>query len=834
MKIANGGQSNVVDSSGIQTTSTFNIARTPHMFRMMSSGLYSDKIGAVLREVGCNAMDAHIMLGSPELPFQVKLPSALDRSFYVKDWGPGLDDRELRELYTTYGWSSKQQRDDVTGAFGLGSKSPFAYTLENEENTDGFTVESVKDGFKRIYTCYIGDDGAPAISRLHEGPADDADWQHGVKVTFPVQQKDVAEFHEKAREIYRWFKVQPEILGLDGKVEPLEFKMQSDFFALGARSDGRGSSYEAPAVIMGNVRYPINAKRLRGLTETEEALLNAGVHLWVPMGTVMMTPSREELEYTERTRKGVKEWLEKASLNVAHTVREAVTVPEPTKWAWFRKIQQYAESLPFQVSVHLDVFLASAGLDKEAIVDVMKSVREKYAALPSWVGNGLGGPRPMYMKDLETGRVLYDQLDTTADHRGHRAWLYTKSTLRDSGVARKEIVYGNLRMSADKSEPVKIAFTATAKAFFADSSLVDARVKGLIRSGKLEQVILIVPCKGTEQAFSKEVAERLTSTGDFDGLPVAGTSTLEIPAEVLEGRARRKLQREQSPRDFFAEFETKYLSLHSGKLVDVTLGDLGDSDLFYVCGQHLEDYRRERFWAGGGTECISINTGHERTSILLAMATVMGDLGLPVTGFVVVDGEAKAKRLKLAEQGFKPFLPYLREQLAVEANWTKLAAGVNRMPKVAFENMWEADDYGWLGIFGHHMVKKTPFWQAMSLNIVLTDLARETREFVGSVNAAGTDDEGMSPVQASLMKLASKVSGLDIDTSALTKRPAREFSQDFLSAHPMFEALNTNTLTSWMDAEVPNALTLFGAITNQELVAANKNAKATAPATAVA
>ena len=214
MKLETNNQSTILSSAGVQTTSAFNIARTPHMFTILSSGLYSDKISAVLREIGCNAVDAHIMHGCAQRPIEVKLPSVLDRSFYVKDWGPGLDDREVTELYTTYGYSSKQDNDDVTGAFGLGSKSPFAYTLENKEDADGFTVEAVKNGVKRIYTCHITDAGAPAISRLYEGPAD-ADWTSGVKVSFAVQSQHISEFHEKAASVYKWFSVRPDIGSLN-------------------------------------------------------------------------------------------------------------------------------------------------------------------------------------------------------------------------------------------------------------------------------------------------------------------------------------------------------------------------------------------------------------------------------------------------------------------------------------------------------------------------------------------------------------------------------------------------------------------------------------------
>lgn len=166
MKITTNVKSTVA-TQGVQSSSGFSIATTAHMFGILSDGLYSDKIGAVLREIGANAMDAHIMAGKPDQPFEVKLPSQFDKTFHIKDFGPGLSDQDVRELYTTYGWSSKQNSNETTGAFGLGSKSPFAYT-------DAFSICAVKDGVKRIYTAHKDDSGKPVVSLMSETASDES------------------------------------------------------------------------------------------------------------------------------------------------------------------------------------------------------------------------------------------------------------------------------------------------------------------------------------------------------------------------------------------------------------------------------------------------------------------------------------------------------------------------------------------------------------------------------------------------------------------------------------------------------------------------------------
>lgn len=816
MIISNSGQSNLVESSGVQTTSTFNIARTPHMFRMMSSGLYSDKIGAVLRETACNGMDAHVMFGTPERPIQVKMPTALDRSFYIKDWGPGLDDTETRELYTTYGWSSKQKRDDVTGAFGLGSKSPFAYTLENSEDSDGFSVESVKDGVKRIYTCYIGEDGAPAISRLYEGPAE-ANWQHGVKVTFPVQNKDIVEFHEKACEIFQWFKVLPEFLGLKGNVKVPKFRMMSDFFGMGGVLDGLVSANAS--IVMGNVRYPLNSVRLRDITPTAQALLGAGIHLWVPMGTVMMTPSREELEYTDRTRKGVTEWLEKAALNVAHAIREAVMVPEPTTWDWCRKIQTYAESLPFSVKTVLDKFLASAGMETSAIAEVMQSVRENYAELPRWVGDGIGGAKPKFLRDPLTGVMDYTSPDPSQDLRGHRAWVYFPDGSAKRGVKRKEILSGTLRATGDKREPVRIGFTARTKVFYCDGAHADARIKKAITSRELDNALLIVPCKGTESSFAKIVAERLTGEGAFEGLDVGGSSALGLPDEVLNNRLKRKLQLEKTPREFFADTHIRHLALAGDRLTEKTLGELPETDLYYLCGNLSKSASRTYFFNMLDGEKIGFEN-YKRQLISESMLQVTTALGLPLTGFVIVESEAKVRTLKMAEQGFKPLLPFLKTCLADKDNLAKIAAGFNRTPVVNLNNSWDAVDYGWLGILGRQMVMKTHFWQMLSLNLALQDVVRDVRAFVSSVEERKAETQKQPELQKALLILASKVNGLEIDTSQLLAEHSSVFVERFNAAYPMIAVLERVQMIALMTEKAPVAISLLSSMRTLEVAQA--------------
>ena len=119
-----------------------------HLFAILRDKLYSDKIMAVIREYSTNATDAHVEAGTPEKPVDVTLPTRLDPHLIIRDYGLGLTEEEVRELYVMYGSSTKRATNDAIGQLGLGCKSGFAYS-------DQFMVISYKDGKKYTYNAYL-------------------------------------------------------------------------------------------------------------------------------------------------------------------------------------------------------------------------------------------------------------------------------------------------------------------------------------------------------------------------------------------------------------------------------------------------------------------------------------------------------------------------------------------------------------------------------------------------------------------------------------------------------------------------------------------------------
>ena len=296
-----------VERGGVQAETTFTIKATSKAFDILSSGLYSDKIRAIVRELSCNAHDSHVAAGCGDKPIEVKLPTSLDQTFHVKDFGTGLSHDDVIQIYTTYFESTKTNSDDFIGQLGLGSKSPFSYAAT-------FTVESRHDKVKRVYTCFKNEHGMPAISLMGE---EETTEPNGVTVALAVKRDDIDKFHDAAKKVYMYFNPIPKVLG---NADFLPYSVKHTI--AGTNWKIRETSYSARMsgvyVVQGFVAYPVDSSILyeRRLTQAAEKLLRTNLDLYVDIGAVEVAASREALSYDVRTIDNLVVVLEQVALEM--------------------------------------------------------------------------------------------------------------------------------------------------------------------------------------------------------------------------------------------------------------------------------------------------------------------------------------------------------------------------------------------------------------------------------------------------------------------------------------------------------------------------------------
>lgn len=278
-------------TQGARLIGSFSLVQDQHMFNVLSSGLYTRKIEAPIRELCSNAFDTHQRTGQTK-PFTVTLPTISDPRFMVQDFGAGMPKVMLHELFPAYGWTDKRTIAQEIGGFGLGAKSPMAYLTSTKSRVvRPFTVESVHQGLLNIIVCSLDEHRMPVVMSLAEDVPTDR--PQGTLVYFTVDEDDIPAFQSVASQVLYFFDKQPTIV--NGTPPPDRV----------CRQVGSAKLLESPRgllkgarIVIANVSYPVSAVFMKN----DSLLLSwvkAGVHVYRDSGPRIMSPSREALEETD-------------------------------------------------------------------------------------------------------------------------------------------------------------------------------------------------------------------------------------------------------------------------------------------------------------------------------------------------------------------------------------------------------------------------------------------------------------------------------------------------------------------------------------------------------
>lgn len=309
--------------SNIGAVGEFKIKNSAKAFSILSSGLYSNKIRAIIRELSTNALDSHVGVGKADLPFEVHLPTIFEPWFAVRDFGMGLDRDQVVNIYTTYFDSTKTHSNDFIGALGLGSKSPFSYT-------ENFTVTAIKNGIKGIYSAFINEMGVPSIAEMLSELTDE---ENGVEVKFSVTDRhDYNSFQSEARTVFKWFTHKPTIIGVNNFEHISPSYLEENIIPNVHVTNGRTCT-----AVMGNISYPLS-----DIPEVEKHfgelryLLDCGLVLEFGIGDLDFAASREQLSYIPLTIKSIRAKLETLNDNLAnHLAAKADAITNEWERAFF-------------------------------------------------------------------------------------------------------------------------------------------------------------------------------------------------------------------------------------------------------------------------------------------------------------------------------------------------------------------------------------------------------------------------------------------------------------------------------------------------------------------
>lgn len=302
-----------------------------HIANILQDTLYTDKILAPIREYSTNAMDAHREAGKPNLPILVKLPNRFSPVFAVRDYGIGMDDHRIWQVFCNYGSSTKRDTNEQVGMLGIGSKSAFAYP-----ECKSFTVVSIRSGVKKSFVCHKGGCSEGELVQLSEETTTEAD---GLEIQIPISANDIQQFVDRSAKFFSHWEVTPKFEGATLDIAKVERLFQGDGWYM-AKDDPNGYSSPGARVLMGDISYAIGnlitmKASQNGITDNEEyiyrKLLESNLVLKAPIGSVDIAANREALQMTDKTISALWTILKRVRKEIGQELQKSFDVL-PTMW----------------------------------------------------------------------------------------------------------------------------------------------------------------------------------------------------------------------------------------------------------------------------------------------------------------------------------------------------------------------------------------------------------------------------------------------------------------------------------------------------------------------
>lgn len=288
------------------------------IFEMLRSKIYSDSIAAICREISANARDANREVMKGHIPVEIGfrkehlLDGGSSLHVYFKDEGPGISPDRMANVFCKYAKSTKRDTDELTGGFGLGAKTPFAYA-------DAFNIETVVDGVKYLYTAYIDESRRGKIAKLSEEKCDEP---NGTTIVVPISPSDRYRFEQNIISYTSLWDVRPNYVDIEEwNDEPLPSIEDPTFVPKLKLEDGRalylvnrivsGVFSTGMGLIVDGMPYNLDTRQIPGYEGMSSSMLSdLTVVMRMDTSEIDLSVNRETIQYTQKTLNAVSTVME--------------------------------------------------------------------------------------------------------------------------------------------------------------------------------------------------------------------------------------------------------------------------------------------------------------------------------------------------------------------------------------------------------------------------------------------------------------------------------------------------------------------------------------------
>lgn len=313
-------------------------ANIDFIITILSTNLYSKPIESFIRETVSNAWDSHVEAGVDK-PVILELGTNTEGKHYCKiqDFGVGISPERFDKIYRNIGSSTKRNDNTQIGGFGIGRFSALAYS-------NMVTITSIYQGTEYKYLMYKNGNSI-SIDLVYQQTTNNP---NGVSVEVPIKNDgDVRNFYNAAISQLSFFEnLYFETSFLDDSVLSKEaissfnnsrVKKYNNFLVTNTKTNYNSNSNTKIRLLLGKVAYPLRLENI-SLPNYNSEISQLPIAINFEIGDIEVTPNREEILYTDKTKQLIKHKLSNAIAEINQLYSIAVNRD-------FDSLTEYVESL---------------------------------------------------------------------------------------------------------------------------------------------------------------------------------------------------------------------------------------------------------------------------------------------------------------------------------------------------------------------------------------------------------------------------------------------------------------------------------------------------------
>lgn len=282
--------------TSFQTPKTMNIRANAKSFKIIASSLYKNIYKAILLEYSQNCFDSHIKAKNKD-KFIIDLPTHFNPILRFTDFGTGMSPEFIEDNengYLSVFSSTKDKSNKESGGWGCGRISILGIV-------DSYVLTTTYNKVKYIYNLFINEDGVPSLINI--GKEDTQD-QNGVVIECAVNNNDINYLLNNIN-VLKWFPNPPIVKNGDQiiNIKPVE---KSVIFGNGWYFPKEYQSRSS--VHSGCYNYEIDPQNIQ-LNDKQKAILSSGIVLELPIGSISVNASRENIQWDNKTEQVIKNKL---------------------------------------------------------------------------------------------------------------------------------------------------------------------------------------------------------------------------------------------------------------------------------------------------------------------------------------------------------------------------------------------------------------------------------------------------------------------------------------------------------------------------------------------